>query len=267
VLPLAPYLFSVYELGTENLRKALQITESCVVLAPAQMLDTDMRQRLLSALASMLGSLKSEANGLVMRLLDVIVCEAELAGGEQAVAVVAASMVETGLLPKVIGALRGCWKAHQTSGPLKKAAPIDYLCLLARIVLAHPRRLRAIPNAPPPPPGVSEGGADDEVPQTMSWLLDEWLAHFGNIGRPTHRKLNCLALTSLLEMDEPWVLDRLQDLMAVWTDVLAEVQEGNEGPGREYVKALIPRFTINYHFEFLFFQLFYAFGFHPLLSP
>jgi hypothetical protein len=266
VLPLAPYLFAVYELGTENLRKALQITESCVVLAPAQMLDTDMRQRLLSALASMLGSLKSEANGLVMRLLDVIVCEAELAGGEHAVAVVTASMVETGLLPKVVGALRGCWKAHQTSGPLKKAAPIDgiietdYLCLLARIVLAHPRRLRAIPNAPPPA-GVSEDGIDDAAPQSMSWLLDEWLAHFGNIGRPTHRKLNCLALTSLLEMDEPWVLDRLQDLMTVWTDVLAEVQEGNEEPGREYVMPLslnLPKSSESFFFTILMVRFCYT---------
>jgi hypothetical protein len=44
-----------------------------------------------------------------------------------------------------------------------------------------------------------------------------------NIGHPAHKKLNCLALTALLELEQPWMLSRLQSLMSLWTDIVNEL--------------------------------------------
>jgi hypothetical protein len=45
------------------------------------------------------------------------------------------------------------------------------------------------------------------------------------MGHPSQRKLNAFALTKLLESNQPWILERLQDLMVVWTDVVVELSE------------------------------------------
>lgn len=232
VLFLAPYLFSIFELGSENLRKALEIIESYVMLAPREILDTDMRDQILRVFASLLGTLKAEANGVVTHVVEVMICEAELIGGEQAVAVVASAIVESGLLGKVLEALKGSWEAHQTSGPNRKTAVVDgvvetdFFSILARLVLANPRTFLSLLQS-------LEASRSESVEQTMNWLLGEWFAHFENIGHPPHRKLNCLALTSLLQLSVPWVLGRLQDLMNIWTDMITEVQEGVDVEGGE----------------------------------
>lgn len=48
---------------------------------------------------------------------------------------------------------------------------------------------------------------------------------FANMGHPSQRKLNCFALTVLLETNQPWILQRLQDLMIVWSDVVTELRD------------------------------------------
>lgn len=52
---------------------------------------------------------------------------------------------------------------------------------------------------------------------------------FANMGHPSQRKLNCFALTVLLETNQPWILRRLQDLMIVWSDVVTELRD-EDGP-------------------------------------
>ena len=239
VLPLAPYLFHLYELGSEHLRKAFEITESYIVLAPSQMLDTQIRSQMLPALASLLGSLKSEANGVISHIVDTVIREADMVGGVQAATFIATQLADCGLLFKVVDGLRGNWEANQTTGPKKKASSVagvietDYFCIISRLALADPRGLCTVLQT------VAAVYGED-VGQTMSWLVDEWFSHFGNIGHPTHRKLSCLGLTNMLQTAAPWILGRLQDLMTVWTDVITEVQEGSDTTGTEYVSSVLP---------------------------
>lgn len=234
VLFLAPYLFSVFELGTEHLRKALQIMESYIILAPAEMLNDEMRNRLLAALTSLLGNLKPESNGMITHLVELIIREADLLGGQEGVSVIAQGLVATGFLTNVIDGLRGSWEAHQTTGPNKKASKVDgivetdYFSVIARLTLPTPRGFIATLQA-------IELSRGETIEQTMNWLLTEWFSHFGNIGHPTQRKLGCLALTSLLETGAAWILGKLQELMTVWTDVVTEVREGVESEDGEYV--------------------------------
>jgi hypothetical protein len=92
----------------------------------------------------------------------------------------------------------------------------DYFSVLARLALTSIRAFVTALQAV----GTSIGQTFEE---TMEWLLTEWFSHFGNIGHPIRRKLNCMALTKLLETNQKWILGRMQDLMTVWTDVLAEL--------------------------------------------
>ncbi|KZF24473.1 ARM repeat-containing protein [Xylona heveae TC161] len=234
VLSLAPYLLSIFELGTETLRQALDITESYVLLAPGEMLTDEMRNNLIGGLASLLGTLKADANGIVTHLMEVAIRAANTLGGEQAVEVMGKSLLDTNFLAKVLEGLRESWEAHQTTGPNKKYSSIDgivetdYFSVLARLSLASPRIFVGLMEAA----GMSRG---ESFEQTLKWILDEWFSHFENVGDPDKRKLMCLALTRLLESGETWILSRLQDLIIMWTDVIIELQEGAEDKGGDLI--------------------------------
>ncbi|KAI9821063.1 MAG: hypothetical protein M1827_003796 [Pycnora praestabilis] len=230
ILSLAPHLFSTFELGTENLHKALDITQSYYLLAPQEMLEDEMRNRLMAALTSLLGILKPDANGVVTHLMEVIVRAAERLGGEQAIEVIGTGLIESGFLSKVVEGLRGSWEAHQTTGPNRKYPSVDgvvetdYLSVLARFALASPSKFIIALDAM----GSVRGESFEQI---VEWMLTEWFSHFQNVGDPNKRKLMCLALTRLLETGQKWILQRLQDLMTVWTDVVTELKEGAEDIG------------------------------------
>ena len=60
-----------------------------------------------------------------------------------------------------------------------------------------------------------------ELGKTLDWLLEEWFGHIENIGDLANKKLMVLALTGLLEVESGrFVLEKLQNLITVWTDVL-----------------------------------------------
>ncbi|KAK5148835.1 hypothetical protein LTR04_000446 [Oleoguttula sp. CCFEE 6159] len=242
LLALAPYLFSIFELGSENLRKALEITDSYILLAPADMLSEDMRQRLFASFSTLLNSgLKSEATGLLTHLVETIIRAADSLGGEPAVSRTTADLLAAGFLRQIINGLKGSWQAHCTTGPRAAKAPIDgmietdYFAVLARILLASTDTfLAAIESVEP-----LESG--------MYSLLEEWFSHFENIGDPSRKKLMALALTSLLSTGPSWrpnsttvtttagpaqrngILNHLQSLMTMWTDLITELADSSEG--------------------------------------
>lgn len=228
LLALAPQLFSIFELGSDSLRKSLEITESYILLAPTEMLQDDMRTRLLTSFAALLGTIKQADSGVVTHLVENLIRTAEGLGGEAAVEVVAAGLVQSGFLKAMIDGLMENWEAQQTTGPNRRYPPLDgvvetdYLSVLARIALASPTTFVKTVGAVATPEG-----------NQFEHLLDEWFNHFGNMGAPTQRKLNCLALTRLLETGDKWILSRMQDLMTVWTDVVEELQEGQYEKGIE----------------------------------
>ena len=230
LLALVPYLFSIYELGSENLRKALEISESYVLLAPTHMLSESVRMQMFSALSSLLGGLRPDANGLVCNLVEVIVRRAEKLGGQDAVSQTAADLVHTGFFGKLLEGLRGSWTAHCTTGPLKKDPPVDgivetdYFSILARVILGSLNGFcQACQSAAPI---IDSQNASLEL--TMKWLLEEWFSHFENVGDPSRRKLMCLALTKLLETGQSFILLNLQSLITVWTDVITELRGDEE---------------------------------------
>ncbi|KAK4543323.1 hypothetical protein LTR36_005682 [Oleoguttula mirabilis] len=210
VLQLVPYLFPIYEFGSEHLRKALEITESYVLLAPNHMLG-EVRVPLFAALTTLVSTLKPkpEANGMVCNIVEVIIRAAGTSIDHIDLSAFTRTLVE---------GLRGSWVAHCTTGPLAKDSPVDgivetdYFAVLARLILASL--------------GSFTAAVGDDA--TMKWLLEEWFSHLENIGDPSRRKLMCLALTKLLETNQPFILLNLQSLMTMWTDVITELREGAE---------------------------------------
>lgn len=60
-------------------------------------------------------------------------------------------------------------------------------------------------------------------------VLDEWFTSMDGVSAPAKKKLLCMALTKLLETGQPWILSRLQELMALWTGMSAEVRDEYKG--------------------------------------
>ncbi|RMY50678.1 hypothetical protein D0863_14812 [Hortaea werneckii] len=216
VLELVQCLFSIYEFGSEHLRKALEITESYVLLAPEYMLSPTVRVPLLGALTDLLKSLKgkAEANGMVCNIGELLIRAAA------SMPDVSQGLVKDMLpfLQTLLEGLHGSWKAHCTTGPLAKDPPVDgivetdYYAVLARLILA----------------GLDGFTSAVGSEKTMKWLLEEWFSHFENIGDPSRRKLMALALTKLLESQSEVIMVSLQSLMTIWTDVVTELREGAE---------------------------------------
>lgn len=252
LLNLVQYLYPIYELGSENLRKALEITESYMLLAPVSMLEMTPRDRLIRALGKLVGSLRPDANGLVCNLVettirlsyrpDVKSILSELPeDSHRTLAPVIYDLAHTpsdwqtdeiGFLPKLLQGIHGSWTAHCTTGPNAKESPVDgivetdYFAILARAILGSvSETLHAFRMASCFAFGSDFGDHRVLTESLMKWILEEWFSHFENIGDPSRRKLMCLALTKLLETNDSWILSNLQSLMSIWTDVVTELRE------------------------------------------
>ncbi|KAF5114890.1 hypothetical protein DV113_001003 [Geotrichum candidum] len=73
-------------------------------------------------------------------------------------------------------------------------------------------------------PGLSAVVEDDAV----GVLLDFWLGKFDNMEYPRQRKLNALGLTSLVRTGHASIMQRLQDIVVIWLQMLNEVHESGE---------------------------------------
>ncbi|QIW98451.1 hypothetical protein AMS68_003969 [Peltaster fructicola] len=244
LLSLSQHLFHIFDLGSDSLRKALEITESYVLLAPSHMLADDMRRQILASMSNLVGTLKPDANGLVFVVLETVIRAAEKLAGEAAILQTILDLHTTGVLQKLLSGLRGSWKAHCTTGPLAEAPPVDgivetdYFAVLARLILGSTNNFcEAVQVAAPEIDNVTLS-----LDESMKWLLEEWFNHFENIGDPSRRKLMCLALTKLLDTNQPWILVSLQSLMTMWTDVVRELYEDSqEQMGDTLIKADVER--------------------------
>ena len=223
LLSLTQYLPAIFELGSDSLRKALEIAESYMLISPEHMLST--RASLVASLSPLLGSLRPEANGLVCNLVEVLIRKAEQLGGEAGVQQVTSDL--DSFLSRLITGLRGSWKAHCTTGPLAKEPPVDgivetdYFAILARITLGSVKALgQAMATV-----AVGQDLGASTVDDAMTWLLEEWFNHLENVGDPSRKKLMVLALTKLLETNQPWILLNLQSLMTSWTDLVTDLRE------------------------------------------
>jgi hypothetical protein len=234
LLGLLPRLYPIFELGTETLGKALEITDSYLILAPSFILSDEIRPSLLKSLTELFGEVKAHVNGPVCSIIEGMIRVAHKLGGEAAVAQVASDLIQCGLLPKLLVGLHGSWTAHCTTGPRAKTALVDgiveteYFSILARLILGSPETFCRVCESASPSAASNNNNNDPSsspLEQTMKWFLEELFSHFQSVSDPSRRKLLCLALTKLLVTNHPFILVNLQSLMTVWTDVITELRE------------------------------------------
>jgi hypothetical protein len=223
LLALLPRLYPIFELGTETLGKALEITESYLLLAPSFILSDGIRLSLLKSLTELFGEVKAHVNGPICTIIEGILRAANKLGGEPAIAQVASDLIHCGLLPKLLSGLHASWTAHCTTGPRAKTPLVDgiveteYFSILARLLLGSATTFcRAC---------VESTSSTTPLEETMKWLLEELFSHFQSVSDPSRRKLLCLAATQLLSTNQPFILGELQSLMTIWTDVITELRE------------------------------------------
>lgn len=224
LLNLLQYLLPLFAMDNDTLRKAIEITEAYLLLAPAAVLADNFRPELLRCLSELIGNLRPEASGTVSHLMMCIIRGADGLAGEQAIKVLVTDLISTNFLAKILEGIHGAWTHHQSHGPLKElpsravdgVVETDYFTVLARIGLASPTVLLEALQ--------SVGGL--ELEKTLDWVLEEWFSHIDSIGDPPNKKLMTLVLTRLLETHQPWILGRLQLLIAMWTDVIGELLDG-----------------------------------------
>ena len=79
-----------------------------------------------------------------------------------------------------------------------------------------------------PPLFIQAINACSSETSALDWLVVEWIGHFDAIGDILRKKLQILGVTALLTASSPpptILLDQLQSLMTVWTDIATELGE------------------------------------------
>ena len=233
LLNLIPYLFPMLKTASDILRKALEITESYVLLAPQAFFQnsTQFLSQFLSAFAALLSAqVKREANGAITHLVELLIRAGSTMGGVQGCELLTKYLCESQFLPILLAGLKTAHDAHQTTGPNRIHSNVDgiietdHFTVLARLAIAHPptfvNAISSIANT-----------RQEPFDPSITWLLTEWFSHLENIGLASQKKLMCLALTGILESHpKEWALRHLQSFMTVWTDVVTEcVGEPEEG--------------------------------------
>lgn len=227
LLSLIPYILPLYE--TEDaLESALRITRSYIYLAPSAMLHDNVRHRMFDAFRPLLRVKKTSIIDSVASNVELLLRSAEALGAEEAVQVVAQGLMQANLLPHMLGSLYQNWESRQTTGPNKTSGPDDwknetqYFCVLARIIMPSTQSALAVLNTFAESKQLS-------LDAFMPRLLEEAFDHMDAVNMPSDSKLICMALTKLLETGQPWILSKLQELMAVWTTMIAELRDEEDG--------------------------------------
>ncbi|ORZ00705.1 armadillo-type protein [Syncephalastrum racemosum] len=202
---LVPAAIGLLDYDTDSLRKVLRILESYLLL-DANAVIQQCGLPFFQGLANYIGSDKTEVATSVAQA-------AEMALQSSTVPVYGEALLQSGLLHSVIRVfLAGEHYAHVL---------LAYMSVLARLAVCDAaftiQAIRAI--------GQSLAPTDSDF---LGSVLDQWMDKFDNIGHSRARKLTCVAFTRLLSTCDASALARLPGLMAIWTDVLAEVKESEE---------------------------------------
>ena len=132
-------------------------------------------------------------------------------------------MLQSSFLPTILATLHAAYTYHQDPRPANKAPSLigpsetALYSILSRIALTDAKLfVEAISAA---------AGANTD---TIVWLTSEWLSNFDSIGDPAAKKLHALALTNLLSSPSSphpavFMLEQLQSLLTMWTDVVIEL--------------------------------------------
>jgi hypothetical protein len=236
LLGLMECLPPLLEQDTENTEKCIDIMESYTVLAPRAALSRDVFPKTLAAFKTKLGNMNPCHSAYVTNAVEVAWCAGVALEGAQAVEEIIFQLLSSGFLDGLIGGLKESWEAHQTTGPKAKHTSIqglietDYFAVMSRIAFESPEHfVQAVEKcaaASVPPKKMANASNLAPLDAAMEWILDEWLTHVEDMSDPERRKLMNLAITQMLRLPQPFLLNRMQRLFSLWTSSIIELTEG-----------------------------------------
>ncbi|KAI9261423.1 armadillo-type protein [Phascolomyces articulosus] len=201
-----PSAIGLLEYDTEGLRKTLKIIESYLLLDGQATLQ-QCAGPLFSGLATYIGSTKDEVAASISYVGETALQSCPVQIYDEA-------LIQSGLLRNILDVF--------IQDQLYAHAIMSYMTLFARLAICDAQfLLNYLRMTGQQVTGTTQ---DDFVGN----VLERWMEKFDNIGHTRARKLNCIALTNLLRTNDPVVLARLPHLMAIWIDLLAEVNEVDE---------------------------------------
>ncbi|KKA26207.1 hypothetical protein TD95_000039 [Thielaviopsis punctulata] len=228
--PLTPSLIALLdsalpliEYESETATGALTAVESYLVFAPDAVLEERFRKPTLVALSKSMDNRNREQARMSVECMELLIMRASEMGGTDGIQVVLQDMVETKVMHKILESLHDAWSARQSTGPNAKVSRLsgmeesDYFSVLARLLYAEPNLFVSM---------MTSFGRLEEV---WNWLVGEWFAVRDAMDRPDKMKIYTLALTRLMELQQPvqnLVLSKLQDYFTLWNEIIAELNDG-----------------------------------------
>jgi hypothetical protein len=216
-------LIPALDLDSEARRAALEITSSYILLIPREFLsESAFVVKLLASQATDLRSLKPDASAQVFEVVELLIRAADELAGVNGIKTVSDAMIASSFFQELMLGLHEAYEAHQTTGPRAKVSDVqgevetDFLVVLARITYASPELFLSM--------------VGPEVPNTMSWLLEEWFSHTQDMisSDPARQKLMAMALSKLFSLAEPYVVLRTQQILDMWTSVLQSLSNPSD---------------------------------------
>lgn len=248
LLSLSKLLLPLFDMGGDLLRPIFELTESYTILSPATVLSPDFLTPLLISLKSLLPALstsraRARDASLAPHVAENIIATISIESlsslnTQQALTHILESMVNTGYLASLLELLKEAYEYHQDPRPSKKPPEIigpgetSLFSLLARIAMISPDQfIQAVTATNVTATATASSTSSSEtstIQQPIQWLVTEWLSHIDSIGDILRKKLQTLALTNLLSPNIPpffptLMLENLQSLFTIWTDVCIEL--------------------------------------------
>jgi hypothetical protein len=243
LLELSNSLLPLLGIGSELLTQIFENIESYINLSPTTILAPNYLTPLsasLKELLSMLSSSRARDAALGPRVLESLVSTISLQAyftpeqSQQATQHLFTTLINTGYLSELLRIVKEAHDYHQDPRPNKRPPDVigpgetSLFTLLSRLALLSPSMfVQAINSATP------DSAAFD-------WLIVEWIANFDSTGDALRKKLQTLGLTALLSASQPkppqTMLEQLQSIMALWTDMCTELgEEATEDSQGDYL--------------------------------
>ncbi|KAF9169445.1 Importin-11 [Mortierella sp. AD011] len=210
LLSLVPAAVTLLSEGMDHMRTMLKILQSYLML-DAEKTFHIAGPSLISGVANLLGEgLRAEASVSIMQFMDItaLSCPVRITGD---------LYVTSGLLNKVLSTIMAKTETN--------VVLTQYLSFLARLAIDDSGYLSNVINNT----GLQFGQA-----RLLHLLLDFWMEKFDNVSHPKHRKLHAMGLTAMMRTSDPSALELLPRLVAIWGDVLNEVNENGSGDSLVY---------------------------------
>lgn len=246
LLALSQSLLPLLEMGNELLRQNFELIESYTVLSPTTILSPQFLNPFLMSMKSLLSMLSSgrpRDASLAPRVLENLISTISVDSypgldPQQALNHLLESMLNTGYLAALLEILKEAHEYHLDPRPSRRPPDIigpgetSLFGLLSRIVLLSPDKfIQAV---------IATNVTSPSASSPAHWLLTEWLQQIDNIGEILRKKLEVLALTTLLTASTPpfphIMLENLQSLLTIWTDIVVELgQEAADESEGDYL--------------------------------